>query len=139
VCRQSASSRHLVVKLDDQVIADTARPVVLFESGPRWYVPRDDIDENALTPAEEQTFCPCMGLASYYDIASRKKATWSHPQAWPEVARVSNLLVRTGQDRCLPGRQETRSRAGSERRAARDRPRLGSWRNASDNVARLRN
>jgi hypothetical protein len=27
------SSRHLVVKLDDRAIADTTRPVVLFESG----------------------------------------------------------------------------------------------------------
>lgn len=49
MCRQSASSRHLVVKFDDQVIADTARLVVLFEFGfaPRRYVPREDIDENA--------------------------------------------------------------------------------------------
>ena len=45
------TSRHLVVKLDNRVIADTTRPVVLFESGfaPRWYVPREDIDETALT------------------------------------------------------------------------------------------
>jgi uncharacterized protein (DUF427 family) len=86
------SSRHLVVRLGDRVIADTTRPVVLFESGfaPRWYVPREDIDETALTPAERQTFCPYKGLASYYDIDSRKKPAWSYPKAWPEVARVSN-------------------------------------------------
>ena len=90
--RQTA--RHLVVKLDDRVIADTTRPVVLFESGfaPRWYVPREDIDETALTPAEGQTFCPYKGLANYYDIGSRKKAAWSYLQAWSEVARVSNLV-----------------------------------------------
>jgi uncharacterized protein (DUF427 family) len=36
------SSRHLVVKDGARVIADTSRPVVLYESGfaPRWYVPR---------------------------------------------------------------------------------------------------
>jgi uncharacterized protein (DUF427 family) len=88
------SSRHLIVRLGDRVIADTTRPVVLFESGfaPRWYVPREDIDETALTLAARQTFCPYKGLASYYDIGSRKKAAWSYPQAWPEVARVSNLV-----------------------------------------------
>src|SRR6267378_5889753 len=64
------SSRHLVVIDGVKPIADTKRPVVLFESGfaPRWYVPRQDIDENALIPAEGQTFCPYKGLASYYDI-----------------------------------------------------------------------
>jgi hypothetical protein len=31
-------------------------------------------------------------LASYYNIGDRKKAVWSYPDAWPEVARVSNFL-----------------------------------------------
>jgi uncharacterized protein (DUF427 family) len=88
------SSRHLVVKLGDRVIADTRRPLVLFESGfaPRWYVLREDIDETALMPVERQTFCPYKGLASYYDVGSRKRAAWYYPHAWTEVARVSNLV-----------------------------------------------
>jgi uncharacterized protein (DUF427 family) len=88
------SSRHLVVRLGDRVIADTRRPFVMFESGfaPRWYVLRDDIDQTALTPAERQTFCPYKGLASYYDIGSRKRAAWYYPNAWPDAARVSNLV-----------------------------------------------
>lgn len=88
------SSRHLVVMDGARRIADTKRPVVLYESGfaPRWYVPRRDIDESALIPAEGQTFCPYKGLASYYDIGERKRAAWSYLQAWPEVARVSNLV-----------------------------------------------
>lgn len=89
-----ASSRHLVVKAGDRVIADTRRPVVLFESGfaPRWYVERDDLDATALTPVDGQTFCPYKGLANYYDIAGARKAAWCYPQAWPEVHRISNLV-----------------------------------------------
>jgi uncharacterized protein (DUF427 family) len=77
-----------------RLIADTTRPVVLFESGfaPRWYVPREDIDASALVPAEGRTFCPYKGLASYYAIGERKKAAWSYPHAWHEVARISNLV-----------------------------------------------
>jgi uncharacterized protein (DUF427 family) len=88
------SSRHLVVRDGDRVIAESTRPVVLYESGfaPRWYVPREDIDETALTQAEGQTFCPYKGLAGYYDIGERTGAAWSYPQAWPEVARVDNLV-----------------------------------------------
>jgi uncharacterized protein (DUF427 family) len=65
------SSSHLTVHSGDRVVADTTRPLVLYESGfaPRWYVPRGEVDESALTPVEGQTFCPYKGLASYYDIA----------------------------------------------------------------------
>jgi uncharacterized protein (DUF427 family) len=88
------TSRHLMVRLDERVIADTRRPLVLFESGfaPRWYVSREDIDENALVLVEGETFCPYKGLASYYDIGDRKKAAWSYPHAWPEVTRISNWV-----------------------------------------------
>jgi uncharacterized protein (DUF427 family) len=88
------TSRHLVVRDGDRVIAETRRPIVLFESGfaPRWYVSRDDIDQLALTPVEGQTFCPYKGLASYYDIGPHKRAAWSYPEAWPEVARVSGFV-----------------------------------------------
>jgi len=88
------SSRHLVVKDGARIIADTTRPIVLLESGfaPRWYVPRQDITENVLIAVEGQTFCPYKGLASYYDIGDHKKAAWSYTRAWPEVARVSNLV-----------------------------------------------
>jgi uncharacterized protein (DUF427 family) len=88
------TSRHLVVRDGDRVIADTTCPVALYESGfaPRWYVPREDIDESALRLADDQTFCPYKSVASYYDIGERKGAAWSYPQAWPEVARISNLV-----------------------------------------------
>src|SRR5262249_54152995 len=81
------TSRHLVVKDGTKVVAETDQPVVLYESGfaPRWYVPREDVDESALTSVDGNTFCPYKGLADYYDIGDRKRAAWSYPQAWPEV------------------------------------------------------
>ena len=88
------ASRQLVVRHGDRTIADTKRPVVLYESGfgPRWYVPRADIDESALTPVEHQTFCPYKGLCSYYDIGDARLAAWSYREAYPEVGRISNLV-----------------------------------------------
>jgi uncharacterized protein (DUF427 family) len=88
------SSRRLVVKVGAKLIADTARALVLYESGfaPRWYVPREDIDSKALTAAEGQTFCPYKGLCTYYDIGERRKAAWSYLEAWPEVARICNFV-----------------------------------------------
>jgi uncharacterized protein (DUF427 family) len=88
------TSRHLLVRHQDRVIADTRRPLALYESGfaPRWYVPRADVDETALTAAEGQTFCPYKGLASYYDVADAPRAAWSYEDAWPEVGRVCDLV-----------------------------------------------
>jgi uncharacterized protein (DUF427 family) len=88
------TSRHLVVQSGDQVIADSTRPLALYESGfaPRWYVPRGDVDESALIPAEGQTFCPYKGLCSYYDIAGAHWAAWSYQDAWTEVRRISGMI-----------------------------------------------
>lgn len=88
------ASRNLVVRHGDRVIADTARPLVLFESGfaPRWYVDRADVDQSALTSVELQTFCPYKGLCSYYDIGDVTKAAWSYREAYTEVSRISGFV-----------------------------------------------
>jgi uncharacterized protein (DUF427 family) len=88
------ASRNLAVRHHDRVVADTKRPVVLFESGfaPRWYAPRADIDESALTSVEHQTFCPYKGLCSYYDIGDARLAAWSYREPYSEVGRISGLV-----------------------------------------------
>jgi uncharacterized protein (DUF427 family) len=88
------TSRHLVVRHGDRVIADSTHPLALYESGfaPRWYVPRADVDESALATAEGQTFCPYKGLCSYYDVCDAHRAAWSYEDAWTEVRRVSGLV-----------------------------------------------
>jgi uncharacterized protein (DUF427 family) len=89
-----STSRHLVVKDGDRVIADSKHPLALYESGfaTRWYVAREDIDKAALTPVEGQTFCPYKGICSYYDVGDHKRAAWSYIDAWTEVGRVSNRV-----------------------------------------------
>jgi len=88
------SSRQLVVRHHDRIVADTKRPIVLYESGfaPRWYVARADIDESAQTPVEHQTFCPYKGLCSYYDIGDAHLAAWSYRDAYSQVSRISDLV-----------------------------------------------
>jgi uncharacterized protein (DUF427 family) len=88
------SSRHLVVRDGERVVAETRRPLALYESGfaPRWYVPRDDIVPGALSAVEGQTFCPYKGLCSYYDVGERRRAAWSYLEAWPEVAKVAGYV-----------------------------------------------
>ncbi|MCV7350157.1 DUF427 domain-containing protein [Mycobacterium parmense] len=89
-----STSRHLVVRDGERVIAETRQPLALYESGfaPRWYVPRADIDQAALKLVDGQTFCPYKGICSYYDVGGRRRAAWSYVGAWTEVGRVRNLV-----------------------------------------------
>ncbi len=88
------TSRHLVVRTGGRVVAESTAPMVLFESGfaPRWYVPRADVDESALTPVTGQTFCPYKGLASYYDVGPASRAAWSYREAWTEADLVRDMV-----------------------------------------------
>jgi uncharacterized protein (DUF427 family) len=88
------TSRHLVVRAGDRVVADTTNPVVLYESGfaPRWYVPRNDVVAEALTPVDLQTFCPYKGIASYYDIGDAGHAAWSYRAPVDDMAPIGDLV-----------------------------------------------
>ena len=89
-----SSSRHLVVRAGEATVADTNAPVVLYESGfaPRWYVPRADIDPTALTATPTHTFCPYKGIAGYYSVAGIPDAAWFYRDAFPEAARIDDLV-----------------------------------------------
>ena len=88
------TARRLLVRSGDTVIAETTRPLVLYESGfaPRWYVPRDDVDEAHLASNTTETFCPYKGICSYYDIGEARRAAWSYRDAYTEVDRISDYI-----------------------------------------------
>jgi len=88
------TSRNLVVRHHDRVVADSKRPLALYESGfaPRWYVPRADIDESSLTLVEHETFCPYKGICSYYDIGDGRLGAWSYREPFSEVGRIFGLV-----------------------------------------------
>jgi len=58
------STRHVVVRIGGELVADTHHPVALFETSlpTRWYVPRDDVTVE-LAPTATHTVCPYKGVA----------------------------------------------------------------------------
>jgi uncharacterized protein (DUF427 family) len=88
------TSRHLVVRAGDRVVAETHDPLVLYESGfaPRWYVPRADVVADALTPVDTQTFCPYKGIASYYEIDGTSQAAWSYRSPFDDMAAIGEYV-----------------------------------------------
>jgi uncharacterized protein (DUF427 family) len=62
------SHRHVRVSLDGITLADTASPVLVFETGlpTRYYIDRTDVAFEHLVPSDTQTACPYKGVTSGY-------------------------------------------------------------------------
>jgi uncharacterized protein (DUF427 family) len=88
------ASRRVRITSGDDVIADTDRAVLLFETGlpPRAYIPRADVDA-AIEPAERRTVCPYKGEARYWTVAGLADAAWSYEFPLPEATGIGGLLA----------------------------------------------
>jgi uncharacterized protein (DUF427 family) len=93
-----ASSRHIRVVLADQTVADTKRPVLLFETGlpTRYYIPKVDVRMDLLTFSDTLTRCPYKGEARYFSVSVADKVykdiVWYYPYPVNEAAKITNYL-----------------------------------------------
>jgi uncharacterized protein (DUF427 family) len=92
------SSRHVRISLEGELLAESTRPIALFESNlpSRWYLPREDVVAE-LEPTETVTHCGYKGQASYYAVRLGSGDTvpdlvWTYTDPFPEAARIQNLL-----------------------------------------------
>lgn len=82
-----ASSRYVVVRFGNRVVAETHAPMAVFETGlpPRWYVPEADIDADLLE-SDTTTVCPYKGVATYRSMAhGPADIAFSYPDPLPEA------------------------------------------------------
>jgi uncharacterized protein (DUF427 family) len=93
------SSRHVEVRLNGETIADTTRPVLLFETGlpTRYYIPKLDVRLDLLVPSELSTACPYKGTASYFSVAVPgaevvENVVWFYPAPIAQVPAIKNHL-----------------------------------------------
>ena len=89
---------RVVVKFQDAVVADTQSAVLLKEGSlpPRLYIPRADVDMNALVPTDHRTHCPYKGDASYFTLKvgerTAENAVWTYEQPIADVDGITGLL-----------------------------------------------
>jgi uncharacterized protein (DUF427 family) len=87
-----ASDRHVVVELGGTVLADSRRPLALFETPmiPRWYLPPEDVRMDLLTPSRTHTVCAYKGRASYLssDLEGGTDIAWFYPDPLDDALRV---------------------------------------------------
>jgi uncharacterized protein (DUF427 family) len=93
-----ASSRKVVVKAGDVVLAESDRPMVLFETHlpPRYYLPKVDVRMDLLKPTDTVTHCPYKGTAQYWTAVLGDRViddvAWSYATPLPESLRVAGLV-----------------------------------------------
>lgn len=89
---------HVVVRVDDQVVAESDHPVVLEETGmpTRYYLPREDVRMDLLRATSFRTDCPFKGQASYWTLELNGTAhdgiAWSYESPIPAAAGIEGLL-----------------------------------------------
>jgi uncharacterized protein (DUF427 family) len=92
------SSRHVVVRWGDTVVADSTRPRMLIETGlpVRWYLPREDVRTDLLEPSYTTTPCPYKGVAQYWTLRDgdreKRDVVWSYPEPMHDAQAVKGLL-----------------------------------------------
>lgn len=64
------SSRPVRVELDGQVLAESVRPMMVFETGlpMRAYLPKEDVRMDLLRPSDTTSLCAYKGEASYWSL-----------------------------------------------------------------------
>lgn len=78
------SSRHVRLSHGGTLLADSVRPMVLFEAAfplPRYYLPREDLAVE-LRPAALRTTCAYKGHATHYDAVLDGGGTALEATAW---------------------------------------------------------
>jgi uncharacterized protein (DUF427 family) len=92
------SSRHVRVIVGGEVVADSHRPRLLFETGlpTRYYIPRMDVRLDWLVPSGTVTRCPYKGTTVHFSIEAAGRLlpdiAWSYPFPIPECPKIENLI-----------------------------------------------
>ena len=88
------TSRRVRVSLNGEVLAESDRAKVLYESGlrPRWYLPKEDVRMDLLKPSESRTTCAYKGHASYWSVGDEKDIVWTYREPLHDALPVKGML-----------------------------------------------
>jgi uncharacterized protein (DUF427 family) len=88
------SNRHVHVEVGGVTVAESSRPMMLIETSlpVRWYLPREDVRMDLLTPSENHTVCAYKGVASYLSADGAPDVAWFYPDPLHDALPVKNLV-----------------------------------------------
>jgi uncharacterized protein (DUF427 family) len=88
------SSRPVRIELDGELLAESTRAVLLFETSlpTRFYLPREDVKAQP-RPSDKRTICAYKGHASYFSFVAGEDLAWTYEDPLPEAAQVTGLVA----------------------------------------------
>ena len=92
------SSRRVQVLVAGEPVADSVRPLLLFETNlpTRYYLPFSDVRTELLEASDTVSFCPYKGRARYWSVRGGEvlvpDALWSYPEPIPENPKIRDLV-----------------------------------------------
>ncbi len=92
------SSRRVRVLIGGEVVADSHRPTLLFETGlpTRFYLSKTDVRMDLLTPTDSESACPYKGWASYWNLTvgrtTHSDIAWCYRTPLPESEAIAGLV-----------------------------------------------
>lgn len=89
------SSRRVEVFIGTEKVADSVRPLLLFETSlpTRYYLPFADVRTDRLTASETVSRCPYKGRARYWSHPAVPDVAWSYPDPIPENPKIRDLVA----------------------------------------------
>jgi uncharacterized protein (DUF427 family) len=93
------TSRRVRVLLDDEVLVDSIRAKVLFETAlpPRYYFPPEDVRLDLLQPSPKRTRCAYKGSASYWHVqvagTVHDDLAWTYPAPQHDAEPVRDRIA----------------------------------------------
>jgi uncharacterized protein (DUF427 family) len=89
------SSRHVRVHRDGELVADSTRPLLVFETGlpVRYYLPPEDVRRDLFGPSDARTLCAYKGEASYLSFRGDDEAAWFYPDPLPDQAALRDHIA----------------------------------------------
>jgi uncharacterized protein (DUF427 family) len=89
---------HVEVSLGGEKLAESDRAVLLEETGlpARYYLPRQDVRTELLSPTGHHTTCPFKGQASYWSAEVggevHENLVWSYETPIPQAEGITGLM-----------------------------------------------
>jgi uncharacterized protein (DUF427 family) len=89
------SSRRVEVFVGGDRVANSIRPLLLFETGLpiRYYLPSEDVRMELLSASDTVTRCPWKGVARYWSHPDVSDVAWSYPDPIPENPKIKDLVA----------------------------------------------
>ncbi|WP_460440089.1 DUF427 domain-containing protein [Amycolatopsis stemonae] len=89
------SDSRVRIEVDGVVVADSTASRVLFETGitPRYYLPREDVRMDLLTPSDTRTTCAYKGHATYWSVGGQQDLAWTYDEPLSDAREIAGYIA----------------------------------------------